>query len=78
MPMKPSNPNENMWQTALAISGMGATLVAYILLGLFAGYGLARLWDGPRMWMGLGAIIGMILGIANIVWLVRKFIGGTK
>lgn len=76
--MKSSNSNDNLWKTALAISGMGATLVAFIVLGILTGYGLAKLWDGPRLWMGLGAIAGLILGVANIAWLVRKFIGGTK
>ena len=76
--MKSSNANENLWRIALAISGMGITLVSFILLGSFVGYGLVRLWDGPKLWMGIGAIVGMFLGIANIIWLVRKFIGGTK
>ncbi|MGZ9586325.1 AtpZ/AtpI family protein [Paenibacillus marinisediminis] len=76
--MKSSNDNENLWRIALAISGMGLTLVVYILLGYFVGYGLVQIWDGPKLWLGIGAIVGMFLGIANIIWLVRKFIGGTK
>ena len=73
-----SNDNENVWRITIAISGMGVTLVVYILIGYFAGYGLARMMNGPKLWNGLGAIVGMLLGIVNIIWLVRKFIGGAR
>lgn len=76
--MMSSKSKENVWLIALAISGMGVTLIAFILLGYFAGLWASRIWDGPKLWRGLGAIAGMFLGIANIIWLVRKFIGGTK
>lgn len=76
--MRPSNSNDNLWRIALAISGMGVTLVAFIVLGIVIGHSLVKLWDGPRLWIGLGAIAGLIFGILNIIWLVRKFIGGTE
>lgn len=73
--MKKKEANSSAWRMALAIGGTGFTLIGYIVVGFLLGKWLMHLYEGPRLWIGLGAIIGLLLGIVNIVWLVRKFLG---
>ncbi|WP_195573706.1 ATPase F0F1 [Paenibacillus sp. 1001270B_150601_E10] len=73
--MKKKEANSSAWRMALAIGGAGFTLIGYIVVGFLLGKWLMHIYEGPRLWIGLGAIIGLLLGIVNIVWLVRKFLG---
>ncbi|TVX89505.1 ATPase F0F1 [Paenibacillus agilis] len=73
--MKPSNHNESTWRTALAIGGAGVTLILYILVGYLIGSWLRQEWEGPRIWIGLGVIIGFVTGVIHIIYYVTKFMG---
>ncbi|MCE5169246.1 AtpZ/AtpI family protein [Paenibacillus profundus] len=73
--MKTTKRNDNLWLVALSIGGAGVMLAIYILIGFFVGKWLAHALDGPKLWLAVGAISGMCLGIANIVYFVRKFMG---
>ncbi|MBR2568954.1 MAG: AtpZ/AtpI family protein [Paenibacillus sp.] len=73
--MKKKETEASAWRVALAIGGAGFTLAGYIVVGLLLGKWMMHLYEGPKLWMGIGAIVGFILGILNIVWLIRKFVG---
>ncbi|MCY9759510.1 ATPase F0F1 [Paenibacillus alvei] len=73
--MKMSNRNDRLWLVALSISGAGVLLALYILLGFYAGKWIANALDGAKLWMGVGSIVGLCLGIVNIIYLVKKFMG---
>lgn len=73
--MKMSNRNDRPWLVALSISGAGVLLALYILLGFYAGKWIANASDGSKLWLGIGSIVGLCLGIVNIIYLVKKFMG---
>ncbi|WP_374016421.1 AtpZ/AtpI family protein [Paenibacillus thiaminolyticus] len=59
----------------LLSQGAGVTLAVYIVIGYFAGKWLAQMLDGPKLWLAVGMIAGMCLGIMNIIYFVMKFMG---
>ncbi|MBN3523934.1 AtpZ/AtpI family protein [Paenibacillus apiarius] len=73
--MKTPKRNESAWLTALSIGGAGVMLAVYIIIGYFAGKWLAQVLDGPKIWLAAGMISGMCLGIVNIIYFVKKFMG---
>ncbi|WP_339318541.1 AtpZ/AtpI family protein [Paenibacillus sp. FSL R10-2734] len=73
--MKEQNSRDSLLQTALIIGSAGTILAAYIIIGFFAARWLKDLMEGPRYWLAIGTITGMILGIVNVVLLIKKFLG---
>lgn len=73
--MKMSNRNDRPWRTALSISGAGVLLALYILIGFYVGKWLADALNGSKLWLAAGSIVGLCLGIVNIIYLVKTFMG---
>ncbi|AIQ76888.1 MULTISPECIES: AtpZ/AtpI family protein [Paenibacillus] len=73
--MKEQNSKDSLLQTALVIGSAGTLLAAYILIGFFAARWLKDLMEGPKYWLAIGTITGMILGIVNVALLIKKFLG---
>ena len=73
--MRQPKRNDNPWLTALVISGAGGLLATYILIGFFVGKWLTILFEGPQYWIAIGIISGLILGILNIILLIKRFLG---
>ncbi|AIQ38254.1 ATPase F0F1 [Paenibacillus sp. FSL R5-0345] len=73
--MKEQNSSDSLLQTALIIGSAGTILAAYIVIGFFAARWLKDLMEGPKYWLAIGTITGMILGIMNVVLLIKKFLG---
>lgn len=36
---------------------------------------LRNLMDGPAVWLAIGTIAGLILGVVNVALLIKKFLG---
>ncbi|MGG3280810.1 AtpZ/AtpI family protein [Paenibacillus solani] len=73
--MKNPKSQDNPWMIALYISGAGGLLAAYILIGFFTGRWLMNVLDGPRVWIAIGTLSGLFVGILNIALLIKKFLG---
>lgn len=73
--MKPQKDRDSLGRTALIIGSAGTLLAAYIIIGFFAGKWLRNVLNGDNYWLAIGAITGMILGIVNVVLLIKKFLG---
>lgn len=73
--MKERNDKDSLLRTALTIGSAGTMLAAYIVVGFFAARWLKDVMDGPKYWLAIGAITGMILGIVNVFLLIKKFLG---
>ncbi|GIP51553.1 hypothetical protein J42TS3_05880 [Paenibacillus vini] len=58
------------------ISGAGILLVIYILSGFLVSKWLVSYFEASKVWIALGLILGLLLGITNIIFLIYKFIGG--
>jgi ATP synthase protein I len=66
---------DNPWFLALYISGAGTLLATYIIIGFFISRGLMVMWEGPRYWIAIGTITGLILGTTHMGMLIKKFLG---
>ncbi|GGF87269.1 hypothetical protein GCM10010912_35660 [Paenibacillus albidus] len=73
--MKDQKDTYSLGRTALVIGGAGTLLAAYIIMGFFAARWLQAKLEAPDYWLAIGTITGMVLGIINIVLLIRKFLG---
>jgi ATP synthase protein I len=73
--MKEQNSRDSLIKTALIIGSAGTMLAAYIVIGFFAARCLKDLMDGPKYWIAIGTITGMILGIVNVTLLIKKILG---
>lgn len=76
--MKNPKKQDSPWLIALYISGAGGLLTVYILLGFFVGKWLGGLLDGPKLWLAIGSLVGLFLGILNIALLIKKFLGAQS
>ena len=73
--MKQQKDEAGLGKTALIIGSAGTLLAAYIIIGFYAARWLQNLMEGPKYWLAVGTITGMILGIVNVVLLIKKFLG---
>lgn len=76
--MKNPKKQDSPWLIALYISGAGGLLTVYILLGFFVGKWFGELLDGPKLWLAIGSLVGLFLGILNIALLIKKFLGAQS
>lgn len=67
--------NDNPWYLALYIGGAGGILSTYILIGFFTARWLVNALEGPRYWIAIGTISGLVLGSFHIGMLIKKLIG---
>ncbi|WP_410770617.1 AtpZ/AtpI family protein [Fontibacillus sp. BL9] len=73
--MNNSDKEVKPWIIASYISGAGILLVIYILSGYFLSRWLVHHYGGSAVWIALGTILGLVLGIVNIIVLIYKFMG---
>lgn len=67
--------NDNPWYLALYIGGAGGILSTYILIGFFIARWLINALEGPRYWIAIGTISGLLMGSFHIAMLIKKLIG---
>ncbi|MEK4325809.1 AtpZ/AtpI family protein [Paenibacillus sp. FSL R7-0297] len=73
--MKEQKNEAGLGRIALVLGGAGSLLAAYIVIGFFVARWLQRLMDGPKLWLAIGTISGMVLGVVNVALLIKKFLG---
>ncbi len=73
--MRRNDNNVNPWFMGAYIGGAGVMLAVYIVAGYWGSKWLAEWLDGPRYWIAIGTIIGLLLGIANLFILIYKVVG---
>jgi len=67
--------NRSVLTTALYISGAGIMFAVWIILGYWLAEWTVNRFGAPPLVKALGAIAGMVLGIVNIILLVKRFLG---
>lgn len=67
--------NDSLLRTGLVIGSAGTLLTAYIIIGYFVARWIQDWLNGPGYWLALGTITGMVLGIVNVILLIKKFLG---
>jgi len=73
--MSKSNKEVKPWMIASYISGAAVLLVLYILSGFLVSRWLVSHFGGSTLWIALGTTLGLVLGIANIIVIIYKFMG---
>ena len=73
--MKEQKNGAGLGRIALVLGSAGSLLAAYIVIGFFVARWLQNLMDGPKFWLAIGTITGMVLGVVNVALLIKKFLG---
>ncbi|MRN54244.1 AtpZ/AtpI family protein [Paenibacillus monticola] len=73
--MKEQKNMDSLGRAALVLGSAGTLLASYIIMGFFVARWLRDRLAGPDYWLAIGTIAGMVLGIVNVVLLVKKFLG---
>ena len=63
------------WLVMLYIGSAGFLLASYITIGFFLSRFLVIKLGAPEYWLAIGCLVGLIVGITNIVLLIKKFVG---
>ena len=72
--MKNPKSQDNPWLIALYISGR-AVCLPLTFSSVFTGRWLMNQLDGPRVWLAIGTLSGLFVGILNIALLIKSFWG---
>lgn len=72
--MQKRKSENNPWR-AMGIAGaFAADLAICILLGYLGGRWLSNRMDGEKIYVALGALLGLIVGIASVIVLIRYYL----
>lgn len=70
-----SNRNDqNPWRALALVSVMGIDLAVFVLLGFWAGKWLDRQLQTEPIFLIVGIILGMIVGVGIIIRLIKPFL----
>ena len=61
---------DNPWRAAALVGVMGVDAAVCVTLGYFLG----RLWGGTPVWVAVGTLAGLAVGILTCVMLVKRFL----
>ena len=72
--MQKRKPGNNPWRAVGMAGAASADLAICILLGYWGGSWLSGLMDGQKIYVALGALAGLFVGIASVIILIRYYL----
>jgi len=76
--MKAPRSDDNPWRAIGLTSAIGADLVVCMGAGYWVGNEISRYAGGQRIWIVVGIMLGFVVGVLSVVFLLRKFTGGSN
>ncbi|GGH84069.1 F0F1-type ATP synthase assembly protein I [Pullulanibacillus pueri] len=64
---------DNPWQTVGLVGTLGLEILAFILGGVFLGRYMDDQFDTAPMWLAIGILAGLILGLISAVFTLKTF-----
>ncbi len=64
----------NPWKAAGFAGAVGVDLALCILLGVFGGRWLSERTGGNNLFVALGALVGLFVGIASVILFFRYYL----
>ncbi|OLS41207.1 AtpZ/AtpI family protein [Bacillus sp. MRMR6] len=68
--------NRNPFQAYALMSAILASLVGSILIGIFTGRWLDKVWGTEPIFLIIGLFIGLAAGVYSMLVTIRKFFSG--
>lgn len=65
----------NPWRAFAALSAIGLELALFIIVGFFAGRWLDSVTGTSPLFLVIGILIGAVLGLVNMILLIKRFLG---
>jgi len=78
MPDPGSKGPHEAWKAAGLVGTLGVEVAIGIMGGYFGGRYLDRLTGGGKTWMIAGTFVGLALGLAGAVLLIKRFLEDTN
>jgi F0F1-type ATP synthase assembly protein I len=76
--VKTNKPKDNPWKAVALVSAIGFDLVVCMAAGYFGGSYMSRLAGGKPIWIVAGIVLGLAVGIAGVVLLLRTYTEGSE
>ena len=70
------NENRNPFQAYALMSAILASLVGSILIGIFSGRWLDKVWGTEPLFLIIGLFLGLAAGVYTMLVTIRKFYSG--
>jgi hypothetical protein len=76
--MTKRNSDNNPWRAIGLAGAVGVDLAVCILLGYWGGRWLSEQMGGARIFVAIGALVGLFVGLASVAFLIRSYLKDTK
>ncbi|CAM4243839.1 AtpZ/AtpI family protein [Saccharibacillus endophyticus] len=73
---KPFN-DKGPWKAIGLVSAIGIELAVFTLIGVFLGRWIDEKFGGSGLWVGIGVLAGLVLGMLGVVAVIRKVLEGS-
>jgi F0F1-type ATP synthase assembly protein I len=71
--VKQPESGNNPWRAISLVSLIGVDLVVCVLAGFFLGRYVSDLTGGFPLWIAVGVLLGLAVGIVSIVYILKQF-----
>ncbi|MFC3772127.1 AtpZ/AtpI family protein [Paenibacillus sp. GCM10012303] len=76
--MQKRKSDNNPWRAVGLAGAVGVDLAVCILLGYLGGKWLSDRVGGQKIYIALGALVGLFVGFASVIVLIRYYLKDTK
>lgn len=76
--MKPTNKNGNPWRAMILVTAVGVDIVVCMLTGLWIAKAISNEAENQSVWIGIGMVGGLFVGIFSAILLIRYYSGGSN
>ncbi|TNJ64705.1 AtpZ/AtpI family protein [Paenibacillus hemerocallicola] len=76
--MQKRKSENNPWRAAGMAGAVGADLAVCIVLGYFGGKWVSVRMDNQPIYIAIGALVGLFVGIFTVVMLIRFYVKDSK
>ena len=76
--MQKRDSENNPWRAVGMAGAVGADLAICIVLGYFGGKWFSARMDNESIYIAVGALIGLFVGIFNVIMLIRFYLKDSK
>lgn len=76
--MQKRESDNNPWRAAGLAGAVAADLAICIVLGYFGGKWVSVRMDNQPIYIAIGALVGLFVGIFSVIMLIRVFVKDSK
>lgn len=76
--MQKRKSDDNPWRAAGLVSAVSADMIVCILLGYVGGSWLSGKMGGQKIYVAVGTVVGLFVGIVSVILLIKYYLKDSK